>query len=64
MKGYPFKNIYILHVKGHSSDIRSIRFKHTCIICFFGFFKKYAQNTQSGKGYANNHYRAAKTAVC
>jgi hypothetical protein len=25
----------------HSSDIRSIRFKHTRIICFFGFFKKY-----------------------
>jgi hypothetical protein len=26
---------------GHSSDIRSIRFKHTRIIHFFGLFKKY-----------------------
>jgi hypothetical protein len=25
----------------HSSDIRSIRFKHTRIIRFFGLFKKY-----------------------
>ncbi len=31
---------------------------------FLGFFKNTAQNTQSGKGYAKNHYRAAKTAVC
>ncbi len=30
---------------------------------FKGFFKNTAQNTQSGKGYAKNHYRAAKT-VC
>jgi len=28
-------------VVGHSSDIRSIRFKHTCIIHFLGLFKKY-----------------------
>jgi hypothetical protein len=48
----------------HSSDIRSIRFKHTRIIRFFGLFKNTAQNTQSGKGYANNHYQAAKTVVC
>ncbi len=39
----------------HSSDICSIRFKHTRIIRFFGLFKKIAQNTQSGKGYAKNH---------
>jgi len=25
----------------HSSDILSIRFKHTHILCFFGLFKKY-----------------------
>jgi hypothetical protein len=25
----------------YSSDILSIRFKHTCIIRFFGLFKKY-----------------------
>jgi hypothetical protein len=25
----------------HSSDILSIRFKHTRILCFFGLFKKY-----------------------
>jgi hypothetical protein len=31
---------------------------------FLGFFKNTAQNTQSGKGYAKNHYRAAKTAIC
>ncbi len=44
----------------HSSDIRSIRFKHMCIIRFFGFFLNTTQNTQSGKGYAKNHYRATK----
>jgi hypothetical protein len=27
---------------------------------FWGFKKNTAQNTQSGKGYAKNHYRAAK----
>jgi hypothetical protein len=31
---------------------------------FLGFFKNTAQNTQSGKGYAKNHYRATKTVVC
>jgi len=31
---------------------------------FLGFFKNTAQNMQSGKGYAKNHYRAAKIAVC
>jgi hypothetical protein len=50
--------------ENHSSDIRSIRFKHTRIIRFLGFFLNTAQNTQSGKGYAKNHYRAAKTAAC
>jgi hypothetical protein len=38
----------INNVKGivtyHSSDIRSIRFKHTCIIRFFGLFKKIVEN--------------------
>jgi hypothetical protein len=31
---------------------------------FLGFKKNTAQNTQSGKGYAKNHYRATKTVVC
>ncbi len=29
------------HYENHSSDIRSIRFKHTRIIRFFGLLKKY-----------------------
>jgi hypothetical protein len=44
-------NVFIMKVEkleqlystcqNHSSDIRSIRFKHTRIIRFFGIFKKY-----------------------
>jgi hypothetical protein len=33
--------VYSQHTCSHSSDIRSIRFKHTRIIRFFGLLKKY-----------------------
>jgi hypothetical protein len=36
-----FDFAFIRLQSSHSSDILSIRFKHTCIIRFFGLFKKY-----------------------
>jgi hypothetical protein len=58
---YPFYsddhgNIVVTYVQ-FDSNIR-------VLYVFLGFFKNMAQNTQSGKGYAKNHYRAAKTTVC
>jgi len=49
-------NIVVTHAQ-LDSNIR-------VLYVFLFFFKNTAQNTQSGKGYAKNHYRAAKTVVC
>jgi hypothetical protein len=53
---YPIQVIVVTYAQFDSS-IRAL-------YVFLGFFKNTAQNTQSGKGYAKNHYSAAKTAVC